>query len=88
MRLVAIKWGLVGPPHELCSTAIERLRSLEQHPTSSDELVAALRTVAAMGVGERSRCDQQAACAGFDLSLLMEKLGLAFGKAIIEVDRP
>ena len=44
--------------------------------------------VAAMGVGERGRRDQQAAGARHDLALLEQEFGFAVAEAVVEVQRP
>src|SRR6201996_378170 len=67
---------------------VELLGALEQDPAGSDVLVATARPVAAMRMGECSRCYQQAATAWRHFAVLVQKLGFAFGEIVVEVDRP
>ena len=54
----------------------------------ADVLVTALRPVATVGVGERGRCDQQAAGLRHDPALLVQEFGLAGLEPVVEVERP
>src|SRR6476469_4821815 len=56
--------------------SVEGLGALEQHPAGGDVLVAAARAVAAVGVGEGCRGDQQGARARHHLPALVVKLRL------------
>ncbi len=67
-RSRAIFRAFMGAGPHISRAAVQRLRALEQDPAGGDERVAALRPVAAMGVGECCRCDQQAAGARRDLN--------------------
>src|SRR5690606_12212851 len=85
------RWASTG----WCSTSRVRRRAaeqalgaLEQDPAGGDELVAAARAVAAVGVGERRRRDQQVAGARRHLAALEQEFGLAFLEPVVEVHRP
>src|SRR5690606_10738693 len=85
------RWASTG----WCSTSPVRRRAAEQalctlehDPAGGDELVAAARAVAAVGVGEGGRRDQQVACARGHLAALEQELCLALVEAVVEVDRP
>src|SRR5690606_29797543 len=70
------------------SGPVQRLRALEQDPAGGDELVLALRAIAAVGMGKGGRRDQQVAGAGFDPALLEQEFGLAAFEAVVEIERP
>ncbi|GAE52178.1 hypothetical protein XPU_3710 [Xanthomonas arboricola pv. pruni str. MAFF 311562] len=61
---------------------------MEQDPAGGDELVAADRAVAAVGVGEGGGGDQQAAGARAGLALLEQEFGFALFELVVEVQRP
>src|SRR5690606_17792320 len=64
------------------------LGAVEEDPAGGDELGAAFGAVAAVGVGESGRGDQQVAGARGDLAALEHELGFAGGEAVVEVDGP
>src|SRR4249920_4212981 len=77
-----------GTPDLALLAGVQRFRALEQDPAGGDVLVAAARAVAAMGMGEGGRGDQQRASARLDLALLVVELGLAGLEALVEICRP
>src|SRR5690349_12360468 len=64
------------------------LGALEQDPARRDVLVAALGAVAAVGVGECRRRDQQRAGLRRDPARLVQELRLAGLERVVEVERP
>src|SRR5262245_25527714 len=65
-----------------------RSPATKQHPARGNVLVAVVRRVAAVGVREGGRRDEQRASLGYDSALLVQELGFALAEVIVEVDRP
>ena len=80
VQQVGLYWLVLNHPRDGEDGSLRReqlLGALEQDPAGGDVLVAALRPIAAMGVGECGRRDQQRSGARHDPSLLEQEFGFA-----------